>query len=256
MGIKKRIKDRMSDAVVKSYYKPWHKRVSGRIFLVFIALVLFLAIYFIVRVGIGYYHVKKGDIYNEKLNIWLSQEQYVANQKLVADLMTDDDPWLGADNPIINVVAYESFACPFCKADQETLKRVMKKFGPLLRFTTKDYPTEGIHPGAFDAHLAASCANEQGVYWEYHDLLFEGDPQFDRKNLKLLSKNLGIDISQFNDCLADEKYASEIRQDYASGVELDIPGAPTYIINGEIIGGGLSYEYWEEIIGYILKGEL
>ena len=70
MGIKKRIKDRMSDAVVKSYYKPWHKRVSGRIFLVFIALVLFLAIYFIVRVGIGYYHVKKGDIYNEKLNIW------------------------------------------------------------------------------------------------------------------------------------------------------------------------------------------
>ena len=256
MGVKRKIKDRISDAKAKSYYKPWYKRASGRIFLMFIAIILFIIIYFITQVSIGYYHAKKGDIYNAELDTWLSQEQFVENQKLVADIMTDDDPWIGVDEPIINVVAYESFACPFCQADQETLKRVMETFGPLIRFTTRDYPTEGIHPGVFDAHLAAACANEQDVYWEYHDLLFEGDPQFDRKNLKLLSKNLGIDISQFNDCLADEKYASEIRQDYASGVELDIPGTPTYIINGEIIGGGLSYEYWEEIIGYILKGEL
>lgn len=256
MGVKNRIKERISDAKVKSYYRSWYKRTSGKIFLVILASIILLGLYFVIKVGITYNHLKKGDTYNQELNIWLTEEQYISNQKILADIMTDDDPWLGSDNPIINVVAYESFACPFCEADQENIKKVLEKFGILLRFTTKDYPTEGIHPGVFEAHLAAACANEQGVYWEYHDLLFKNQGDFDNKSLKFLAKNLGIKINQFDECLDDEKYASEIRQDYADGVDLDIQGTPTYIINGSMIGGGIPYEYWEEIIGYILKGEL
>ncbi|MFA6466253.1 MAG: thioredoxin domain-containing protein [Patescibacteria group bacterium] len=256
MGLENKIKERVSDAVAKSYYKPWHKRVSGRIFLTIMALIMILSIYFAIKVSIAYYHTKKGEIYNAELGIWLTQDQYIDNQKIAADIMTDDDPWLGAENPIINVIVYESFACPFCQADQETLKRVMEKFGMVLRLTIRDYPTEGIHPGVFEAHLAASCANEQEAYWVYRDILFENQGSFDKKNLKLLSKNLGINIAQFDKCLDEEKYASEIRQDYSEGVDLDIPGTPTYIINGAILGGSRSYENWEEIIGYILKGEV
>jgi len=256
MSVGNKISERVSDAVAKSYYKPWYKRVSGRILLTILALILFLSLYFGIKVAIGYYHANKGEIYNQELGIWLTGEQFEENQKLIADLMTDDDPWLGADNPIINVVVYESFGCPFCKADQEVLKRVLDKFGIVLRLTVKDFPTEGIHPGAFEAHLAAACANEQDVYWAYHDILFDNQGEFDKKNLKLLSKTLGINISQFDECLDDEKYASEIRQDYASGVDVGVEGTPTYIINGNIIPGSISYEMWEEIIGYILKGEL
>lgn len=254
MGLENKIKERVSDAVAKSYYKPWHKRVSGRIFLTIMALIVILSIYFAIKVSIAYYHTKKGEIYNAELGIWLTQDQYIDNQKIAADIMTDDDPWLGAENPIINVIVYESFACPFCQADQETLKRVMEKFGMVLRMTIRDYPTEGIHPGVFEAHLAASCANEQDSYWVYRDILFENQGSFDKKNLKLLAKNLGVNIAQFDKCLDEEKYASEIRQDYSEGVDLDIPGTPTYIINGAILGGSRSYENWEEIIGYILKG--
>jgi len=254
MGLENKIKERVSDAVAKSYYKPWHKRVSGRIFLTIVALIAIFSIYFLIKVSIGYYHTKKGEIYNPELGIWITADQYIANQKLAADIMTDDDPWLGADNPIVNVIVYESFACPFCQGDQPTLKKVLEKFGPLLRLTVKDFPTEGIHPGVFEAHLAAGCANEQGAYWPYHDLLFENQGNFDKKNLKLLSKNLGIDIAQFDKCLDDEKYATEIRQDYSEGVDLDIAGTPTYVVNGSILGGSISYDMWEEIIGYILKG--
>jgi protein-disulfide isomerase len=256
MGVNKNIKERMLDAKAHSYYKPWRRRASGKFILVILAIILLLTIYFGIRVGVAYYHTNKGEVYNEELGIWLSQEEYVNNQKTAADIMTDDDPWLGADRPVINVIAYESFACPFCKADQENLKRVIDKFGALLRFTAKDYPTEGIHPGAFEAHLAASCANEQDVYWDYHDLLFDNQDKFDKKNLKLLAKNLGVDIAQFDKCLDDEKYATEIRQDYSEGIDLGVQGTPSYIVNGSLLAGSISYEMWEEVLGYILKGEL
>ena len=53
-----------------------------------------------------------------------------------------------------------------------------------------------------------------------------------------------------------KKYGNEIRQDKAEGVDLGVEGTPTYVVNGNVIPGGISYEMWEEIIGYILKGEL
>jgi len=254
MGVEKKIKERVSDAVAKSYYKPWYKRLSGRIFLTVVALILLLAIYFGIQIAIGYYHVQKGEIYNEELDVWLSQEQYEANNKLAADIMSSDDPWQGADNPIVNIVVFESFACPFCQADQDDLKKLMDTFSPLVRLTVKDYPTEGIHPGVFDAHLAAACAKEQDVYWQYRDLLFEHQDDFSKKNLKLLAKNLGINISQFDGCLDEEKYATEVRQDYSEGIDLEVSGTPTYIVNSALLPGSISYEMWEEIIGYIIKG--
>lgn len=253
MGVDKKIKERMSDAVVKSYYKPWHQRASGRIFLTIAAIFLLGVVYFAIKLGIGIYHINKGEIYNPDLGMWLTEEQYSANQKLAADLLTDDDPWLGSEEPLVNVIAYESMSCPFCQGDQETIKRVIQKFGPLLRFTTRDFPTEGLHPGSFNAHLAAACANEQGVYWEYRDLLFANQDDFSVKNLKVLAKGLGVDVNQFDTCLDDEKYSSEIRQDSAEGLDLDLKGTPSYMINGSLIEGSISYELWEEIIGYILK---
>lgn len=255
MGIENKLKARVSEAVAKSYYKPWYRRMWGKIFLVILAMILMFLVYFGVKVAVGYYHAKKGEIYNYELGMWLTPEAYQANLELAADLLTDDDPWVGAEQPLVQVVAFESFACPFCKADQETLDKVVETFGPLLRLTIKDFPTEGIHPGVFEAHLAAACANEQGVYWPYRKLLFENQGEFDIKNLKLLSKNLGIDISQFDKCLDEEKYATEVRQDYSEGVDLGVTGTPTYFVNGELVEGSRSYETWEDIVGCIVKGD-
>lgn len=256
MGVENKLKDRVSDAVVRSYYKPWHKRMSGKISLVILATILLIVVYFGFKVGIASYHVSQGEIYNTELGIWLTPEASLANLELAADLLTDDDPWLGAEQPLVQVIAFESFACPFCKSDQETLDKVVGIFGPLLRLTIKDFPTEGIHPGVFEAHLAAACANEQGVYWPYRKLLFENQGEFDIKNLKLFAKNLGISISQFDQCLDDEKYATEVRQDYSEGVDLGTSGTPSYLVNGVLVEGSQPFEFWEAVISHIItKGE-
>lgn len=41
-----------------------------------------------------------------------------------------------------------------------------------VKHVFRDYPIEGIHPNGIPASVAAQCANEQGKYWVYHDLLF------------------------------------------------------------------------------------
>lgn len=257
MGVEKRIKERMDNAKVKSYYKPWHKRWWARLIIIFLVIAVISLMYLGVSVINSTRHIKNGEFFNETLGVWITQEQYVENQKLIADLISGDDPWLGAEEPVINIVVYESFGCPYCKDNQVDIKKMIAKFSPLVRFTVKDFPTEALHPDVFPAHLAADCANDQGRYWEYHDELFANqDAGFSRNNLQGIAKKLGLNSKEFDQCLINEEFSQEIRQDYASGVQLGVVGTPTYIINGTVIPGALSMEMWEEIIGYIIKGEL
>lgn len=247
------IKERMAEAVARSYYRPWHRRMGGRFFLLFLGLIGFGLVYFAYLTVSSVSHIRRGDIYNRDIGTWISEDQFVANQKLVAEVVTEDDPWLGASEPLIFVVAYESFACPFCKADQPEIKKMLAEFGSIVRFVTKDFPTEGLHPDVFSAHLAAGCAQDQGKYWEYRDLLFANQGDFKKDNLKKLASQLGLNARDFNQCLDQDKYNQEIRQDYASGVQAGAIGTPSYVINSNLIPGAISFDMWKKIIAFILK---
>lgn len=255
------IKKRVSQAVSKSYYKAWHKRWWGRLIIIFLLLSLASIVYLLVKVVDNYRHTKNGDVYIEESGTWITRSQFEEGKEKILDSITDDDPWLGAEEPVIYVVAYESFGCPYCKDNQTDIKQLIAKFGPLVRFVSKDFPTEGLHPNVMNAHLAAACANEQGKYWEYRDLLYanpatdENPKNFAKDNLAELSKQVGLNHSQFKKCLDEEKYLQEIKQDVASGYNVKVVGTPSYIINGSLIEGEIKYSVWEKIIGYILKNQ-
>jgi protein-disulfide isomerase len=248
-----KLKEKISSALAGSYYKKWYKRWWGIIIIFLIILLIIFVIYltFLVVKDLNYF--KQGKIYDKETAIWFTEDQFKMNQKDLADLMTDDDPWLGAEEPFVTIMAYESFGCPVCKDEQPEINKMISKFNPLVRFIVKDFPNEGMHENVFNAHLAANCANEQGKYWDYRDMLFENQDNFTKSNLKLLAEDLGLNEGEFKLCLDDEVYAKEIRQDFASGVELGVIGTPGYFINGTLISGSLTYEKWQGIIGYILN---
>lgn len=253
------MKKRLSQAVSKSYYVPWYRRWWGRAIFVFLFLVLASVAYLLVKVGNYYGHVKNGDTYISESGTWITKAQFEEGKTKILDSITDDDPWLGAKDPVIYVVAYESFGCPFCKDNQTDIKQLIAKFGTLVRYIAKDFPTEGLHPNVMNAHLAANCANEQGKYWEYRDLLYanqatEEHPEyFSKDNLVTLAKQIGINSAQFKKCLDSEKYLQEIKQDVASGYNIKVVGTPSYVVNGSLIEGEIKYSVWEKIIGFILN---
>lgn len=253
MSIEDKIKKRMDDAVVKSYFKPWYKRWWGKIVIFILLLLAFLVLAFLYQIATNFINLKAGKLYVAETGKWITQEQFQTNQKELSYLLTEDDPWLGSEEPIIYVVSYESFGCPFCKENQKDIEQLIAKYGSVVRFIRKDFPTEGLHPNVFDAHLAAACANEQGKYWEYGKLLFSDIEDFKKDTLKAYAQELGLNKTQFEECLSSEKYAQEIRQDYANGIQLGVQGTPSYIINGSLVPGAIPIEFWDKIVGFIIK---
>lgn len=143
-----------------------------------------------------------------------------------------DSPFVGPADAKVTVIEFFDFQCPVCRDVAPTFKQIIEKYKDRVKFVARDFPLS-YHSFAQKASEAARCAHEQGKYWEYHDLIIEGNLDVD--SLKQYAKDLGLNTTQFNDCLDSGKYSSEIQKDYNDGVSYRIAGTPTFFVNGKEI---------------------
>jgi len=96
--------------------------------------------------------------------------------------------------------------------------------------------------------MAAECAHEQGKFWEFHDLMFENQSLLGRDLFLRAAGDLGMDVAAFTTCIDENRYESEVLDDYYAADALGITGTPTFYINGQIVSGALPFERFERII--------
>ena len=58
-----------------------------------------------------------------------------------------------------------------------------------------------MHPNAMPAALAAMAANEQGKFWEFHDLVFANQQKMSRDEYLRYAKELKLDLAKFTKAL-------------------------------------------------------
>ena len=90
----------------------------------------------------------------------------------------------------ISSVRPASSPCPRCNY-------LLKHFEGRIRFAYRHFPIEEVHPYALCAAEAAECAGAQGKFWEMHQVLFDNQPQLDRKHLHRYAEDLGLDMPRF-----------------------------------------------------------
>ena len=218
----------------ESMGKKWYNRWWGIIFLlILVVLVLGTAIFIYNLV----YFLEKGE--DQNVNGSLSKNIVIE---------TTDDPAIGAEKPLITIVEFGDFQCPFCREEAPIIRKVLLEYNSEIKLIFRDFPISASHPDAVGSALAANCANEQGKFWEYHDLLYQNQDNLSIENLLVMANGLGVDFEKFSQCLGDRKYENEIQNDLLDGIKLGITGTPTFFINGFKVQGVVSYATWVDLI--------
>jgi len=127
------------------------------------------------------------------------------------------------------------------------LGQVTRDFPGKVRLVYKDYPLP-FHAGARPAAVAARCAGEKGLFWEYHDLLFEAQPDFSRDQLIVYAYRLGLDREAFTVCLDSGRHLPAVEADMREGAAVGVRGTPTFFVNGERLVGAQPIEAFREAI--------
>jgi len=177
--------------------------------------------------------------------------QQEEQQGVRVEVSVDDDPSIGPEDAPITIVEFSDFQCPFCARAKPTIKQILENYGEQVRLVYRDFPILG--PQAQKAAEAAECADEQGKFWQYHDLLFANQQALDDSNLKQYAKDLGLDTAQFNDCLDSGKMAQEVEKDFRDGQNYGVRGTPAFFINGILVSGAQPYSVFEQIIEQELR---
>jgi len=146
-------------------------------------------------------------------------------------------PTRGAANAAVTIVAFEDFQCPFCKRAYETLQQVELKYPEKVRLVHRDFPLQPLHPASWKTHEAARCAEEQGKFWEYRDLLFKNPPATGPEQLTAYATQLGLNLPDFKKCVESEKFKAVVQKDEDEGDRLGIQGTPEFFINGRPFAG-------------------
>ncbi len=144
-----------------------------------------------------------------------------------------DEPTRGNGSAKITVVEVSDFHCPFCRRQTlQTLPSLMTDYvNPgKVKYVFVDYPIAQLHPDAFRSHEAASCAGDQGKYWQMHDSLFTNAPVRDAAQLTAQAKAIGLDEAKFGSCLSGGVHAAAIRNSVARMQQMGVGGTPLTLI--------------------------
>ncbi len=166
----------------------------------------------------------------------------VALEPMRMEVSVAGEPSRGPDTAPVTIVEFSDFQCPFCRSFNTTLDRVLKDFGSDVRVVYRQFPLGEIHPLAEKAAEASLCAQDQGKFWEMHDVMFKDQANLKVEDLKAKASGLGLDSSAFNTCLDSSKYAQKVQKDSRDGAAVGASGTPSFLINGRFFSGALPYE--------------
>jgi len=174
---------------------------------------------------------------------------------LVENVGADDDPFWGPQDASVTIVEFSDFQCPYCaRFFLQTYPQVRREYEGKVKFIFRDFPLTSIHQYAEKAAEAAGCANDQGKFWEYHDLLWTKQQALDVDSLKSYAADLGLDTVAFDDCLDSGKHASEVQKDVQDGRSYGVGGTPAFLINGQLVSGAVPFADFKAVIDAALQG--
>lgn len=164
---------------------------------------------------------------------------------------------LGKPDAPVKVIEFADFECPACAQfftlTEPDVRARLVETGQ-VSYTFMDFPLP-MHPNTWPASNAAACANEQGKFWEYHDILFQRQDQWSgyatrrpAGRFKEYAKELGLDASKWEACYDEQKYLLNIKAHEQEAVKRGAGQTPTFIIGSRRVPGSISFDRFKAYV--------
>lgn len=140
----------------------------------------------------------------------------------------------------VTFVEFGDLQCPACVASYPIVRSLRSQYGDRVKFAFREFPLETIHPFALHSAEAAECAGEQGKFWEMVDRLYEAKGDLADASLERYAGEVGLDKTQFHQCLVSGVMVPRIRRDQEDGLALGVRPTPTFFVGKRRIEGALT----------------
>jgi protein-disulfide isomerase len=162
--------------------------------------------------------------------------RYITDAQTAREFDLASAPRRGPADAPLQVVVFSDFECPYCRRFAETLEGLREELGEQIAIYYLHFPLPQ-HPNALRAAHAAVAAQNQGRFWQYHDLLFANQARLQSTDdvgalLVELAEEAGLDLEAFRRDLADAAVNQRPLEERDTGRAAGVNSTPTIFING------------------------
>ena len=144
-------------------------------------------------------------------------------------------------NVKVKIIAFEDFRCPFCeKFFTDTEPQIIKDYVDTGKGVLYYRQYQFLGPASVIAGSAAECANEQGKFWAFHDMVFSNQESLNEMSFIQYANALQLNLGDFQSCTQNPESLQAIQKDVEEGIALNIQGTPSLFINGKLYSGPIT----------------
>ncbi len=146
----------------------------------------------------------------------------------------------GPDAAAVRIVEFSDLQCPACRAAQPLVDQVLASYPDQVRLVFRHFPLDSIHRNARVAAQASEVAGEYGKFWEYHDLLFAQQDEWEGitnrneviERFSEYAAQLEIDKTEFASKIESQVVVDAVQADSSAGMQFGVNATPTFFVNG------------------------
>lgn len=182
----------------------------------------------------------------------------------MSTFLENSSPTLGDSNAPITLVEFGDYQCHFCNVFfHNTEEDIVKNYIETgkVKMIFKDYTIIG--PDSINAAHGAHCADDQGLFWEYHDILYnnwtgENNGWASSQNLLRFAQEVGLDVDEWSECMINSEHSEIIAASNQDAKDLGLTGTPSFFVIGPDntvtkLFGAQPYEQFQRVFDPLLE---
>jgi protein-disulfide isomerase len=148
--------------------------------------------------------------------------------------------WKGAPKADVTLVEFFDYACPYCKASNPAVDRLLQQ-DKGLKVVYRELPILG--PDSVTAARLSLEASKLGRFGKFHDALWAaGRPA--PATIAAAAQAAGIAPEP----QADPEIEAELKRNYALAGQLGATGTPVFVIGDRVMNGAIGYDTLKQAI--------
>lgn len=148
--------------------------------------------------------------------------------------------WKGASKPDVTLVEFFDYACPYCKASNPVVDRLIED-DKNVRVVYRELPILG--PDSVAAARLSLAASKAGRFAQFHDALWAaGRPS--PQTLASASQSAGIPSK----AQESADIEAELKKNFELAGQLGATGTPLFVVGNRVINSAVSYEELKKAI--------
>jgi protein-disulfide isomerase len=153
--------------------------------------------------------------------------------------------WKGAQKPEVTLVEFFDYACPYCKASNPAVDRLLQE-DKGLRVVYRELPILG--PDSLTAARLSLAASKLGRFARFHDTLWAaGRPAPETNAQAAQAAGIAPAPSQ------DPAIEAELNRNMKLAGELGATGTPLFIVGDRVLNGAVGYDALKDAIAQARK---